>query len=628
MAFSRFVLTLIMYEIIKIDGYSYDTCDYDCNFDTKYKPCKSMDISDDKCVDYYDINTKLCPNGYYDCSPMEDPCNKECSMDTLGLPCIQVSIGNNMCYEYIEGYGCPLGTKDCYGHEKSCQYCSLKAPCISNKYTAGDYACSEKIYWDGEYRCPAGTTACNIDYDVCSKVCSKDTMGKPCMDDYEMDNMCWDYMDNGKCPYETTDCSGNNIGQPKSQPKPQPPKAPTKIGVSKEERVELVPENDIFISQIVDAPAPFPFEADDRFYRKILGFNDIEYENERLLAIDWFKEAINVDFKKAILQDDGLSYVIDGAVLIPVWLIYNPRYTVIDSSFKDLKRTEVKQGFWLARIIDASKFKNSNLRNGDGYAFGYFAYENGVNIRCRNTVPNEPEGNTPLLLECEYIDKTGNVFSGVGAGLLFGNDDRFVSVRLIITLDKQGPMKYKPELPKDERAYNGYEPYIPKDNGYSKHDGYTKADGYKPVKPKDDGYTEDNGYKPVKDRETYDGYKPIKSKKIDPCQKKCSDLTKGKPCIHNTDGDTTCFDFMIPGICPPGTTKCNPYDIPIPPHKPKKYSPKPQLKSKQKSSHVCDKKCSKLTKGKPCMHNNNNDNTCFSYMIHNICPAGTTKCVN
>eukprot|EP00490_Sorites_sp_Unknown_P030364 CAMPEP_0114657568 /NCGR_PEP_ID=MMETSP0191-20121206/14157_1 /TAXON_ID=126664 /ORGANISM="Sorites sp." /LENGTH=143 /DNA_ID=CAMNT_0001877279 /DNA_START=556 /DNA_END=984 /DNA_ORIENTATION=+ len=143
-------------------------------------------------------------------------------------------------------------------------------------------------------------------------------MGKPCMDDYEMDNMCWDYVDNGTCPPDTTDCSGTNMDG-NGQPKPQPPKAPTKISVSKEETVVLVPENDIFISQIVEARAVFPFEADDGFYRKVLGFNDIEYENERLLAIDWFREAINVDFKKAILQDDGLSYRIDGAVLIPVW---------------------------------------------------------------------------------------------------------------------------------------------------------------------------------------------------------------------------------------------------------------------------------------------------------------------
>jgi len=42
---------------------------------------------------------------------------------------------------------------------------------------------------------------------VCDKICSADTYGKPCMDDYMDDDMCWDYDSNGNCPMDTTDCS-------------------------------------------------------------------------------------------------------------------------------------------------------------------------------------------------------------------------------------------------------------------------------------------------------------------------------------------------------------------------------------------------------------------------------------
>ena len=141
--------------------------------------------------------------------------------------------------------------------------------------------------------------------------------------------------------------------------------------------VELIEPYDIIISQSIDGVGQLIQPTTDFFYRNILGYNDIEYENERQLAITWFKDEFGVDFTNAILTGDNLTYAIDGAILYPSTAIYEPAYTVVASTFARFRQREVKDGTWQAIILDASKFTGAvpPLANFDLLVFGFYRYE-------------------------------------------------------------------------------------------------------------------------------------------------------------------------------------------------------------------------------------------------------------
>jgi len=108
-----------------------------------------------------------------------------------------------------------------------------------------------------------------------------------------------------------------------------------------------------------------------------------------------------------------------------------------------------------------------------------------------------------------------------------------------------------------------------------------------------------------------------------PCEKECSELTKGKPCIHDNPNDNTCFDVLF-GVCPPHTTRC--FDVKITPEIDIVIDEPKIVMDEPKQMDICSKGCNELTKGKPCVHDNPFDNTCFDFMRYGGCPPSTTKC--
>ena len=108
----------IILNIINVYGNGYNTCDYECSYDSKGKPCKSINTDDSICVGYKFGTAKVCPYGYNDCSKYVDPCTKECNDMTKYKPCISVAKLDKTCYDYIQGFGCPMGTKDCKSLDK------------------------------------------------------------------------------------------------------------------------------------------------------------------------------------------------------------------------------------------------------------------------------------------------------------------------------------------------------------------------------------------------------------------------------------------------------------------------------------------------------------------------------
>ena len=118
-------------------------------------------------------------------------------------------------------------------------------------------------------------------------------------------------------------------------------------------------------------------------------------------------------------------------------------------------------------------------------------------------------------------------------------------------------------------------------------------------------------------------YKAIYPPKLpSPCEKECSPLTKGKPCIHDNPNDNTCFDLLF-GVCPPHTTRCFDVKITAETHI---VIDEPKVVAEPEQIDICSKGCNELTKGKPCVHDNPFDNTCFDFMRYGGCPPSTTKC--
>ena len=210
MAF-RVLFILAILKIYHVFGYEYNVCDFDCSYSSTGKPCKNTDSSNKTCVDYDDIYGKICPNGYQDCSGYSDACNKECN--TIYGPCMSLYSYDDSCYEYVQGFGCPFATKDCSGFHIPCEYCTKDAPCLTDDYIYGDYTCYPEIYLNDVKACPRYTTKCDVGVikPVCSKKCNIKSRGKPCMDNYPIDNHCWDYDSRGNCPMDTTDCGAIKV---------------------------------------------------------------------------------------------------------------------------------------------------------------------------------------------------------------------------------------------------------------------------------------------------------------------------------------------------------------------------------------------------------------------------------
>mmetsp|Transcript_70454 Transcript_70454/g.86450 ORF Transcript_70454/g.86450 Transcript_70454/m.86450 type:complete len:290 (-) Transcript_70454:10-879(-) len=155
--------------------------------------------------------------------------------------------------------------------------------------------------------------------------------------------------------------------------------------------VELIEPYDIIISQSIEGVGQLIQPTTDFFYRDILGYNDIEYENERQLAITWFKDEFGVDFTNSILTGDNLTYAIDGT--------------------------------WQAIILDASKFTGAvpPLANFDLLVFGFYRYEFKRNkpilIRLKSQLPTRSNGfSAPILCIVEYTDKNGDKYEGFALG--------------------------------------------------------------------------------------------------------------------------------------------------------------------------------------------------------------------
>ena len=134
-----------------------------------------------------------------------DPCTKQCSDDTYGKPCMHINDGDYTCAGYMLHGGCPSGYKDCSGNiETPCDYCDKDWPCLHDNN--GDYSCKQTNAFD---ECYPGTTRCPFpDGKICDKECSEATKGKPCIHENFGDFTCHDYMKHGGCPAGTRDCSG------------------------------------------------------------------------------------------------------------------------------------------------------------------------------------------------------------------------------------------------------------------------------------------------------------------------------------------------------------------------------------------------------------------------------------
>ena len=133
-------------------------------------------------------------------------CNKECNSNTKNLPCMSINKNDNTCFDYMEHGGCPAGTVQCiHVNNNPCNYCDNDYPCLHDNY--GDYSC---LPLNGIGECSPGSTLCILrkpSWDnICSKNCSKDTLGLPCMHNNNEYDICYDLMDHGGCPTGTTHC--------------------------------------------------------------------------------------------------------------------------------------------------------------------------------------------------------------------------------------------------------------------------------------------------------------------------------------------------------------------------------------------------------------------------------------
>ena len=78
-----------------------------------------------------------------------------------------------------------------------------------------------------------------------------------------------------------------------------------------------------------------------------------------------------------------------------------------------------------------------------------------------------------------------------------------------------------------------------------------------------------------------------------------------------------CFTSLTDGIdTSEFTNRCSLASIPTPAPTDITIAPTPS---------ICNKLCAK-TEGKPCIHLNDQDSTCFDYIFSNICPGGTIDC--
>ena len=79
-----------------------------------------------------------------------------------------------------------------------------------------------------------------------------------------------------------------------------------------------------------------------------------------------------------------------------------------------------------------------------------------------------------------------------------------------------------------------------------------------------------------------------------------------------------CFTSLTDGIDTSNfTNRCSLTSIP---------TPAPTDITITPTANVCSKLCSPVTEGKPCIHVNEQDSTCFDYISPNICPGGTIDC--
>jgi len=285
---------------------------------------------------------------------------------------------------------------------------------------------------------------------------------------------------------------------------------------------------DIFVAQIYDDEIlPMIPRITDDFYRIILGYNDIEYEQERQNAILYFSLQLNIDMTESILLDDGISYGINGAILNPVRA---PDTIVMASNYIGITNIQGRTGFWQLTIQNSSQF-TGNYNDGDVYAFGFYSYqfEKGqplVNIRVKSEKPFLGGAQDRILiLKAEYSDNNGGYYVGnVAGGFING-----FGVRIIVTLKK------------------------------STYDPCSK------------GCSMNTFGKPCIDSNVNSNicYDMMKYGGCPPNTKQCAILTKPcvlcdniKPCLFDDgNGNYNCVSFGKYKTCPDGSNVCNEYVV-------------------------------------------------------------------